>query len=71
MTVYEDECVGCATETYPCRGKICPNRNVAHRVCDHCKAEFDRGENIFRTKDGKELCFECMLEEYDIEEEIA
>lgn len=55
MIKYENECCGCATETYPCLGSGCVNRNVPHYYCDKCGEE---------TKlyyfDGKELCIDCI-----------
>lgn len=39
MVKYEDECYGCATESYPCLGSACPNRHVKHLYCDECYDE--------------------------------
>ena len=36
MIKYENECCDCATESYPCLGSACPNRNVKHLYCDEC-----------------------------------
>ena len=40
MTKYENECCDCATESYPCMGSACPNRNVKHLYCDKCKDHY-------------------------------
>lgn len=58
MAVYrEDECCGCATESYPCLGSACPNRNVIYRVCDKCEEDVDE---LYETENGQ-LCAECVL----------
>lgn len=58
---YEDECCGCATESYPCLGSACPNRNVPVYFCDNCKEEFEKEE--LQEIDGKHYCKECMESE--------
>ena len=60
--IYEDECCGCATESYRCVGSACPCRNVPHYYCDKCEQEFDADE-LYDTENG-ELCAECILEQY-------
>jgi hypothetical protein len=40
MTKIENECCGCATESYPCLGSACPNRNVKHYYCDKCNDNY-------------------------------
>ena len=55
---YEDECCGCATESYPCLGSACPNRNVPVYFCDTCKEEFEKEE--LQEIDGKHYCKECI-----------
>lgn len=59
---YEDECCGCATESYPYRCSACPNRHVKHLYCDKC------GEDVERLYDfdGKELCGDCVLKELEV-----
>lgn len=80
MIKYEDECCGCATESYPCLGNACPNRNVPHMYCDACGEETSTTKeeemeyNTYMYK-GKCLCFDCLLEEvgariYDWEKDI-
>ena len=62
MITYEDECCGCATESYPCLGSACPNRNVPHLYCDKCKEEV---EKLYKY-DGQEICEECLLKEFEV-----
>ena len=54
-----NECCHCATPGYPCRGSLCPLRSVEHFLCDKCGAETKLYEF-----DGKELCGECLLENF-------
>lgn len=60
----EDECCGCATESYPCIGSACPNRQVARYYCDKCEEEFEP-EALYVNEDGEELCTECFLSNYE------
>ena len=62
MITYEDECCGCATESYPCIGSACHNRNVKHLYCDKCK---DDVEKLYKY-DGQEICEECLLKEFEV-----
>lgn len=55
MISYENECVGCATESYPCLGAACSNRNVPHFYCDECGEE-----STLYEYDGEELCIDCI-----------
>lgn len=55
MFRYENDCVGCATENYPCRGVHCPYRSVKHYYCDECGEE----EQLYYF-DGQELCIGCI-----------
>lgn len=64
MIAYEDECCGCATESYPCLGSACQNRNVKHLYCDKCK---DDVEKLYRF-DGKELCIDCIEKRLEVVE---
>lgn len=54
-----NECCGCATPGYPCRGDACLHRHVERFYCDKCGAEAKLYEY-----DGKELCEECLLENF-------
>lgn len=58
MVKYENECVGCATETYPCIGKTCPKRSVRHLYCDLCG---DDVEKLY-ILNGEELCIDCVID---------
>ncbi len=64
MFKYEDECCGCATESYPCRCSVCPNLHVKHLYRDKC------GEDVGKLYefDGKELCGDCVIKELDVVE---
>lgn len=62
MIKYEDECVGCATETYPCLGKACKNRNVRYLYCDLCGDEVEKLYVI----NGEELCIDCVAERLEV-----
>ena len=50
MITYEDECCGCATESYPCLGNACPNRNVKHLYCDKCKDDVEKLDTVQTEK---------------------
>ena len=60
MIKYENECCGCATESYPCFGSACPNRNVKHLYCDKCGEDV---EELYKV-DGEELCEECLKDNF-------
>ena len=61
MRQVEDECCGCATESYPCRGDMCPNRHAVHLYCDICHSDVDK----LYEYDGSDYCEECLLEQFD------
>ena len=61
MIEYENECVGCES-WMGCRGDSCPNRHVAHFICDKCRYEFNPDE-LF-VVDGEWLCEDCLKERY-------
>lgn len=61
MIKYEDECCGCATESYPCLGNSCPNRKVQHLLCDRCGEDV---EELYKV-DGEELCEECLKDNFE------
>lgn len=58
MVKIQDDCVDCATGTYPCLGKTCPYVNVTHYYCDSCGDDVDV---LWNTDDG-ELCLNCLSE---------
>ena len=57
MKKTENHCCGCATDSYPCLGSSCPNRNVEVYYCDRCKEQL---EDVYEV-DGEELCEICLL----------
>ena len=61
MIKFENECCDCATESYPCMGSNCPNRNVKHLYCDRCGDECDE----LYVFDGEELCEECLKANFE------
>ena len=61
MIKYENECCGCATESYPCMGSSCPNRNVPHFYCDKCGEDV---EELYKV-DGEELCEDCLKDSFE------
>ena len=61
MIKYENECCGCATESYPCMGSACRNRNVPHFYCDKCGEDV---EELYKV-DGEELCEECLKDNFE------
>lgn len=58
MTRIEDDCVGCPTYCAHCGADRMP-----HYYCDKCGEEA-----TLRRYDGKELCEDCLLEQFDIVE---
>jgi hypothetical protein len=64
MITYENRCVGCATESYPCIGDRCKNRHVRVLTCDCCGEEVDK---LYRYNyaDGVEYCADCILKEFE------
>lgn len=66
MYYERDECCGCATESYPCLGRGCPNRNIPTWVCDECGDEYDEPlEEI----NGKDYCPICAKKFDEVEDE--
>ena len=61
MIRYENNCYGCATESYPCIGDSCPNRHVPVFVCDECGDEVD---DLYEYG-SEQLCADCVLERLD------
>ena len=57
MVEYENQCCGCDTPAYPCRGSLCPLTRVPVHYCDECWEEL--GEDIYDV-DDLELCEECL-----------
>lgn len=60
MKKIENGCVNCGL---PCIGDACRYRNVARFYCDECGFE----ERLYRYE-GRELCKDCLAEEFDVVE---
>lgn len=54
MIKYENDCMDCATDGYPCN-PCCRRKRAPHYYCDHCGEE----EKLFWL-DGKQLCIACV-----------
>lgn len=63
MKKIESECVGCTSVGLHCIGSSCPNLNVPHFYCDECGCE-----EKLRRYNGRELCADCLLLEFDVVE---
>lgn len=61
MVEYVNECLGCATESYPCLGSVCPNRQVARFYCDECGEE----TTLYRFN-GRDLCIDCVKNRLEV-----
>ena len=61
MTRIEDDCNGCTYIGLPCRN--CGRDKIPHCYCDKCGYE----AKLFRF-DDKELCADCLLEQFDVVE---
>ena len=59
MVIYENECVGCATETYPCN-PYCSRKRVPHYFCDRCGIE--GAEDDFKYTKRQCYCDLCFDE---------
>lgn len=60
MKKIENECINCGL---PCIGDACRYRNVVRYYCDECGYE----EKLYHYN-GKELCVDCLLLEFDVVE---
>ena len=63
MKKVENECVNCQDVGLHCLGSICKYRNVVRFYCDRCHEE----TTLYHYED-KELCRDCLLEEFDVVE---
>lgn len=61
MIEYRDECIGCASPGYPCRGSNCPYQDMKVLICDRCDTEYC--EELYEV-DGEQICRECLLEAF-------
>ena len=59
--VYENDCCGCATESYPCLGEQCPRTHVPHLYCDECHEEYDE----LYYYDDLQLCKDCLVDKLE------
>jgi hypothetical protein len=59
MIKYENDCCGCATESYPC-DPYCKRKKTPHFYCDHCGEE-----DALYWLDGKQLCISCVENELE------
>ena len=63
MIKYFNECCGCASPGYPCRGSSCSNLNVPHYFCDICDCEMDKDD--LYNDGGTMMCADCILDQYE------
>lgn len=63
MKQIENECVGCVDVGLHCLGDNCPNINVVRFYCDECGIE----EKLYHY-DNKELCKDCLANEFEVVE---
>lgn len=63
MIRYENDCVGCANDYYPC-DPYCTRKRSPHFYCDQCG-----NEDKLYWLDGKQLCAECLESELGDEDE--
>lgn len=61
MTKIENDCCDCASPGYPCLGNSCPLTKVEHHYCDNCGEE-----DTLYNYEGKELCANCILENFEV-----
>lgn len=66
MIEIRNDCCGCATESYPCMGSLCPMRSTKHYICDCCGD--DVGEGELYQFDGEQLCIDCIRERLEVVE---
>ena len=69
MIKFEDECCGCASESYPCLGSSCKNRNVPHFYCDECGEECNTDDLYVYSEYDKLLCKFCLVDKFKTVEE--
>ena len=70
MKRLENDCMGCATESYPCIGSLCKYRNFPHFYCDNCGEEFE-GEELYKWNNGEDWCKECIFNDVEMDLEQA
>jgi hypothetical protein len=57
MIRYENDCVDCATDGYPCN-PFCPRKRAKHCYCDVCGNE----DKLYWFND-RQLCLFCLEDE--------
>lgn len=60
----EESCALCATDSYPCLGDRCPNKNIKVLYCDKCGCEVD---NLYWLND-EQLCEDCVIDSLEVVE---
>ena len=60
MVEYRNECLSCASQSFPCRGKLCELRNVPVYMCDLCGEELVEDEPAYEYG-GEMYHDECVL----------
>lgn len=58
MIRYESDCVDCADGCHGCGLK----KETPHLYCDECGGD---EEVLYKFDDGRELCAECLLAQYE------
>ena len=58
MVKYYSDCVGCADGCHNCE----LGNKTPHLVCDCCGDEVER---LYKFIDGRELCADCLLEQFE------
>lgn len=61
MIKYENECCFCASDGYPCVGKLCPFLQVPHYYCDECNHE----DKLY-FYDSQQLCLQCIEQKLEV-----
>lgn len=62
MIYYSNDCCDC---TLPCIRQSCPYYKVKHFKCDECGEE----DIKLYKHDDRELCENCLLEEFEVVED--
>ena len=58
MIKYENRCVSCHAEGYPCWGSYCPLIRYKIYICDKCNKEVEGLVEV----EGDYLCVDCAKE---------
>jgi hypothetical protein len=60
----EESCALCTTDSYPCLGDGCPNKNIKVLYCDKCGCEVDK---LYWLND-EQLCEDCVIDSLEVVE---